>query len=96
MGTFTKSFGSVGGYIAGDKVVIDHVKALSAASAYAASMSPTCAAQCIASLNVIRGDGTFGSMVIRSSPLLWSWCCHAADTRLAARCRTKVAIRSSS
>lgn len=63
MGTFTKSFGSVGGYIAGDKVVIDHVKALSAASAYAASMSPTCAAQCIASLNVIRGDGTFGSMV---------------------------------
>lgn len=63
MGTFTKSFGSVGGYVASTKDLVDYLRTNSAASSYASSMSPGCAAQCITALNVIRGDGTFGSTV---------------------------------
>ena len=40
MGTFTKSFGSAGGYIAADKYIIDTLRAQSHANMYATSMSP--------------------------------------------------------
>jgi serine palmitoyltransferase len=51
MGTFTKSFGSVGGYVASSQELVDHMKAVSASSTAAAAMSPSCAAQCIHALN---------------------------------------------
>ncbi len=53
MGTFTKSFGSAGGYIAGSHQLINHLRAESHASKYATSMSPPVAAQIIASMNAI-------------------------------------------
>lgn len=40
MGTFTKSFGSCGGYIAGDKGLIDYLRNHSPAHLYAAAMAP--------------------------------------------------------
>ena len=40
MGTFTKSFGSAGGYIAADKAIIDTMRAQSHANMYASSVSP--------------------------------------------------------
>jgi hypothetical protein len=40
MGTFTKSFGSVGGYVASSQGLVDHMKAVSASSTQAAAMSP--------------------------------------------------------
>lgn len=40
MGTFTKSFGGMGGYIAGSKQLIDHIKATSAGVLYHKAMSP--------------------------------------------------------
>ncbi|KAJ9107764.1 hypothetical protein QFC20_003709 [Naganishia adeliensis] len=40
MGTFTKSFGAAGGYIAGSKEVIDRLRIRSHAMAYAEAMSP--------------------------------------------------------
>ncbi|XP_046388633.1 serine palmitoyltransferase 2 [Ischnura elegans] len=59
MGTFTKSFGSAGGYIAGSKKLIDFLRANSHAACYAASMSPPCAQQIITSMKIIMGeDGT--------------------------------------
>lgn len=40
MGTFTKSFGAAGGYIAASQDVIDTLRSMSHANIYATSMSP--------------------------------------------------------
>lgn len=67
MGTFTKSFGSVGGYVAGDKALIDRIRALSPASLYASAMSPPCAQHTLWAFNQLTGrDGTgIGQQKIR-------------------------------
>mmetsp|Transcript_4745 Transcript_4745/g.8618 ORF Transcript_4745/g.8618 Transcript_4745/m.8618 type:complete len:1349 (+) Transcript_4745:123-4169(+) len=59
MGTFSKSFGSSGGYIAGDRDVVNHVRQYAAGATDAASMPPACAMQIIQALKMIEGkDGT--------------------------------------
>jgi len=59
MGTFTKAFGSVGGYISGTKELITYLRSTSYGSLYASSMSPPCAQQALSALKVIMGeDGT--------------------------------------
>lgn len=59
MGTFTKSFGSAGGYIAGSKKLIDFIRVNSHAHCYASSMSPPIAQQILTSMKTIMGlDGT--------------------------------------
>jgi serine palmitoyltransferase len=59
MGTFTKSFGSAGGYIAGPKKLIDHIRVYSHAHCYASGMSPPIAQQIISSMKIMSGnDGT--------------------------------------
>lgn len=59
MGTFTKSFGSAGGYIAGNKKLINFLRVNSHAHCYASSMSPPVTQQIITSMKIIMGlDGT--------------------------------------
>ncbi|XP_059934216.1 serine palmitoyltransferase 3 [Mesoplodon densirostris] len=59
MGTFTKSFGASGGYIAGRKDLVDYLRAHSHSAAYATSMSPPIAEQIIRAMKLIMGlDGT--------------------------------------
>ncbi|KAL2719560.1 serine palmitoyltransferase 2 [Vespula squamosa] len=59
MGTFTKSFGSAGGYIAGTKTLINYLRVHGHAHTYAIAMSPPVAQQIIASMRIISGeDGT--------------------------------------
>jgi serine palmitoyltransferase len=59
MGTFTKSFGSVGGYIASSAEVIGHLRRTSPGSIYACSMAAGCAVQANLALRMIMGeDGT--------------------------------------
>ena len=59
MGTFTKSFGAAGGYMASSKAVIDYIRATSFAMFYENSMPPAVAAQTLAALRSLRGeDGT--------------------------------------
>lgn len=59
MGTFSKNFAAVGGYIAGSKRLIDHLRVNSQAHCYASSMSPPVAAQIVSSMEVLMGlDGT--------------------------------------
>lgn len=56
MGTFTKSFGSCGGYIAGSKELIQYLKHTSPAHLYATSMSPPAVQQIISAIKVILGE----------------------------------------
>jgi len=59
MGTFTKSFGSAGGYIAGPKELIEYLRLHSFGSIYDTSMSIPAAQQVITSMKIIMGeDGT--------------------------------------
>lgn len=59
MGTFTKSFGGMGGYIAASREIIDALRVHCAASSYHNAMSPVVCQQIISSIKVIMGrDGT--------------------------------------
>uniref|UniRef100_A0A1B0CL42 serine C-palmitoyltransferase n=2 Tax=Lutzomyia longipalpis TaxID=7200 RepID=A0A1B0CL42_LUTLO len=59
MGTFTKSFGSAGGYIAGDKRLINFLRCNSHAHCYASSMAPPVTQQILTSMKIIMGkDGS--------------------------------------
>ncbi|GFS16232.1 serine palmitoyltransferase 2, partial [Elysia marginata] len=59
MGTFTKSFGSAGGYIGGSKRLINHLKVHAHSFIYSTAMSPPVAQQVISSMRIIMGkDGT--------------------------------------
>lgn len=55
MGTFTKSFGAAGGYVAGSKEMVDRLRVRSHACTYAESMPPPILAQIIASMASIMG-----------------------------------------
>jgi 7-keto-8-aminopelargonate synthetase-like enzyme len=56
MGTFTKSFGSAGGYVASSQAVIDALRQTAPGSVFASAMSPPCAAQALAALRLISGS----------------------------------------
>eukprot|EP00933_Yihiella_yeosuensis_P084694 TRINITY_DN9930_c1_g1_i1.p1 TRINITY_DN9930_c1_g1~~TRINITY_DN9930_c1_g1_i1.p1 ORF type:complete len:1108 (-),score=292.69 TRINITY_DN9930_c1_g1_i1:139-3462(-) len=55
MGTFTKSFGSAGGYVAASKDVIAALRRTAPGSVFAGGMAPPCAAQALQALRVISG-----------------------------------------
>ncbi|XP_033835831.1 serine palmitoyltransferase 3 [Periophthalmus magnuspinnatus] len=58
MGTFTKSFGAAGGYIAGRKVLVDYLRRHSHSAVYATAMSPPVTEQVIRAMKCIMGkDG---------------------------------------
>ncbi|XP_028395869.1 LOW QUALITY PROTEIN: serine palmitoyltransferase 2-like [Dendronephthya gigantea] len=61
MGTFTKSFGSAGGYIAASKEIVHHIRSSSHSAVYACSMSPPVAQQIISSMKIIMGEGEDGT-----------------------------------
>lgn len=59
MGTFTKSFGSAGGYIGGSKKLIEYLRTHSHSACYSSSMAAPVAQQIISSMKIIMGyDGT--------------------------------------
>lgn len=59
MGTFTKSFGSCGGYIAGSKELIAYLRQICPSHLYATSISPPAAEQILSAIKVLLGeDGT--------------------------------------
>mmetsp|Transcript_6074 Transcript_6074/g.9311 ORF Transcript_6074/g.9311 Transcript_6074/m.9311 type:complete len:601 (-) Transcript_6074:94-1896(-) len=59
MGTFTKSFGGMGGYISGSSDIINFLRRKCAGSAFHNSLSPVVCQQIISSFRVIMGlDGT--------------------------------------
>lgn len=56
MGTFSKSFASLGGFIAGDKDVIEYLKHAARSLIFSASMTPAAAASVIATLDIIMSE----------------------------------------
>ncbi|BFZ07191.1 hypothetical protein BsWGS_10230 [Bradybaena similaris] len=59
MGTFTKSFGSAGGYIGGSKTLINHLRVNAHSFIYSTAMPPPVAQQVISTMRIIMGkDGT--------------------------------------
>jgi len=59
MGTFTKSFASIGGYIASSKEVIEHLKKHSIGASYEISLPPVNVQEALSAMKIIMGeDGT--------------------------------------
>lgn len=56
MGTFSKTFASLGGFVAGPEPVIDYIKHHARSLIFSASMPPSCVATVIACLDIIESD----------------------------------------
>ncbi|MXV16246.1 serine palmitoyltransferase [Hufsiella ginkgonis] len=56
MGTFSKSFASLGGFIAGDEDVIDYIKHRARALLFSASMTPASVASVLAAIDIVESD----------------------------------------
>nr|POE85075.1 serine palmitoyltransferase 2 [Quercus suber] len=56
MGTFTKSFGANGGYIAASKAIVDKIRVTNAGTIYGESPTPAVLTQIACSLKIISGD----------------------------------------
>jgi 8-amino-7-oxononanoate synthase len=56
MGTFSKSFASLGGFIASDKEVINYIKHNSRSLIFSASMTPASAAVVLASIEIMENE----------------------------------------
>ncbi len=56
MSTFSKSFASLGGFIAGDELVIDYIKHHARALIFSASIPPANAAAALAALHIMRDE----------------------------------------
>ncbi|KAG8631654.1 hypothetical protein KVT40_000794 [Elsinoe batatas] len=56
MGTFTKSFGANGGYVAGDKALIDKLRATNAGSIFGEAPSAPVLVQIASALRIINGE----------------------------------------
>lgn len=56
MGTFSKSFASLGGFIAGDKETMNYIKHHSRTLIFSASMTPASAATVLAALEIMKNE----------------------------------------
>jgi len=56
MGTFSKSFASIGGFIVASERVINYIKHFSRALIFSASPPPAAVAACLAALNIIKSE----------------------------------------
>lgn len=66
MGTFTKSFGSAGGYLAASRPIIENLRQNSPNSSFAPAMSPACAAQALAAFELIDSPDPRGREKIKA------------------------------
>lgn len=56
MGTFSKSFASIGGFVASSSTVIEYLKHHSRAMIFSASPTPACAAAALTSIDIIENE----------------------------------------
>lgn len=55
-GTFSKSFGSLGGFVAGDSDIIDYIQHKGRSMIFSASMTPPSTAACLKALEIIQQE----------------------------------------
>ncbi len=70
MGTFSKSLASVGGFIAGEKTVIDFLKHTARAFVFSASLPPASVAAAAVALRIIRTEPERRKHLLRTASLL--------------------------
>jgi 8-amino-7-oxononanoate synthase len=70
MGTFSKSLASVGGFIAGDRAVIDYLKHTSRSFVFSASLPPASVAAVSKALQIVRGEPERRLHLLRIASLL--------------------------
>jgi len=70
MGTFSKSFAAVGGFIAGDKKIIDTIKHTSRAHMFSASLPPSATATVLESLKIITNEPERRKQLIENAGFL--------------------------
>jgi 7-keto-8-aminopelargonate synthetase-like enzyme len=56
MGTFSKSFASLGGFIAGERKVISYIKHFARSMIFSASITPASVATALATLDIIKNE----------------------------------------
>ncbi len=56
LGTFSKSFGSIGGYVAGDAEVVDYIKHHARSMIFSASLPPASVAATLKALDIIEAE----------------------------------------
>jgi 8-amino-7-oxononanoate synthase len=64
MGTFSKSFASLGGFIAGDDQVIHYIQHHARSLIFSASMPAASVAACLAALDIMRSDPSLSERVL--------------------------------
>ncbi len=70
MCTFSKSFGSIGGFVAGDEQVIDYIKHVARPLIFSASMPPANIASTIKALDIIEEDNHLVQKLQQNANLL--------------------------
>ena len=72
MGTFTKSFGAVGGYVAGSQDLINHLRMGNVCNVYGESASPAVLTQIQTSLKILRNELNIGEGALRLQRLAFN------------------------
>ncbi|HED30757.1 MAG TPA: pyridoxal phosphate-dependent aminotransferase family protein [Prosthecochloris aestuarii] len=67
MGTFSKTFGSLGGYVAGERSVINYIKHNASSLIFSASPTPASVAAVLASLEIIKSEPELMSRLIENT-----------------------------
>lgn len=75
MGTFTKSFGAIGGYVAGKRSLILYLRETCASQHFSSGLSPVCVRQCLGALKMIMGkeNGRLGQEKIETLHMNANW-----------------------
>lgn len=70
VGTFSKSLASIGGFVAGDKEVIDFIKHFGRPMIFSASLAPACAAAANAALDILVQEPDRAETVRKNAKLM--------------------------
>jgi len=70
MGTFSKSFASIGGFIAGDKPIIEYIQHIARSMIFSASLPPAQVAAALASLDIIEAEPERRAMLWKNTHFL--------------------------
>ena len=80
MGTFSKTFGSLGGYVVGDRSVINYIKHNASSLIFSASPTPASVAAVLSTLEIIRNEPELMERLIANTDYVRQGLLHAGFT----------------